>query len=186
MCGFANGLRGTFDYPKVSKVFAPPAKKFVPKEDQELIQFGQDNPDTTYDILIGVSGHGKKIYKEWDKILEAFSGKRMACFGKTGTYPDGILHGADDIRDIPIKSLMRYMAGAKAVIGPCTGAIHLASYCNAKIVVWCDRGGYTFGQSLRSRFESILNPFGNPVVIIDKYDWNPPAEEVIDGIRSFV
>ena len=185
MCSWANGLKGDFEYPSVTKVFAPPDKKFVPKEEQELIQFGKDSPNTTYDVLIGVSEHGRKQYEEWDILLEYLKGKKIACFGKTGKYPDGLLEGTDDIRDIPVKELTEYMAGAKVVLGPCTGAMHLASYCKANIVVWSDTGGYTWGQTLRRRFEDILNPFGNSVEVIDKYGWKPPVQEVINAVAKF-
>ena len=96
------------------------------------------------------------------------------------------MEGTDDIRDIPVKELCRHMAGCKVVIGPCTGAMHLASYCNSNIVVWADKGRYTWGQSLRKRFEDILNPFGNKVSIIDEYDWTPPPEEIINASSEFL
>ena len=186
MCSWANGMKGDFEYPTVPKVFAPPDKKIVSKAEQEYIQFGQDNPNTTYDVLIGVSGHGKKQYPHWDVILKQLEGKKVACFGKTGKYPDGHLEGTDDIRDIPVKELCRHMAGAKLVLGPCTGAMHLVSYCNGKIVVWSDSGGYTGGQTLRKRFEDLLNPFGNPVTVIDQYGWQPPVEEIINAIAKYI
>lgn len=186
MCGFMNGITGNFDYPNVTRVYAPPAKKFVPKEDQEFVEFGKSNKNSKYDVLIGVSGHRNKQYLYWNEIINFLKDKKVACFGKTGEYPDGYLEGTDDIRDISVKELTEYMAGCKVVIGPCTGAMHLASFCKANIVVWCDKSTYTFGQTLRQRFEDILNPFNNRVSVIDEYAYDPPVDVVINEIARFL
>lgn len=187
VCGYAKNITGEFDFPTVGKVFAPPEKMFIPNDEQELIIFGQGKEVYDYDILICVNEHRRKQYPYWTDILDHFKDKKIACFGlKDSKYPDGILSGTTDLRGIPLDQLAGYMRGAKVVIGPSCGIIHYASYCVANMVVWCDSGTYTWGHTLRDRFEKILNPFNNNVEVIDQYGWVPPAEKVIYGIKRFL
>jgi len=186
MCGWANGLDGEFDYPNVTKVFMPPAKQCIPHEEQEYIVFGQDKPNDKYDILLHVNEAGRKQYPYWDELLKAFEGMKIGCFGKTGKWPDGHLEGTDDLRDIPIIELAQYMNGAKVVAGPCSGAMHFACYCKANVVVWAVNSTFTWGQTIRQRFESILNPLGADTIVIDEFKWTPPSDQVIQAINNFI
>jgi predicted O-methyltransferase YrrM len=186
MCGWANGLTGDFEYPNVTKVFAPPAKKLILHEDQEYIIFGADTSSNKYDILLHVNEASRKQYPYWDELLKAFEGMKIGCFGKTGKWPDGHLEGTDDLRDIPIIELAQYMNGAKVVAGPCSGAMHFACYCKANVVVWAVNSTFTWGQTIRQRFESILNPLGADTIVIDEFKWEPPASQVIQAINNFI
>ena len=186
MCGWANGLTGEFEFPNVTKVYMPPNKKFVPHEEQEYIVFGADNPSNKYDILLHVNEAGRKQYPYWEDLLKGFAGKKIGCFGKKGKWPDGHLEGTDDLRNIPVSELACYMNGAKVVVGPCSGAMHFASYCKANIVVWAVNSTFTWGQTIRQRFESILNPHRAKFIVIDEHGWTPPATEVIQAINTFI
>lgn len=186
MCGWANGLTGEFDFPNVTKVFMPPEKKLIPHNEQEYIVFGADNPYYEFDILLHINEAKRKNYPYWKEILDAFKDYKIACFGKTGKWPDGHLEGTKDLRDIPIKELARYMAGSKVVVGPCSGVMHFACYCKANVVVWAANSTFTWGQTIRQRFESIINPLGAKNIVIDKYNWTPPAENVIQSVKTFL
>lgn len=186
MCGYANGLEGEFEYPNVTKVFIPPDKKFIPHEEQEYIKFGSENPSSKYDIMIQVNEHGRKQFSNWENLLKAWSGLKMACYGKTGKWSDGYLEETDDLRDLPVKELVKYLAGSKVVIGPGSGAMHLASYCGSNIVIWGDRKTYTWGQTMRQRYEKILNPFNSPVIVLDDWDYEPPIEEIVNAVARFL
>jgi hypothetical protein len=186
MCGWANGLTGDFEYPNVTKVFAPPAKKLIPHEDQEYVAFGQNNPLKDFDILLHVNEAKRKFYPHWGELLNQYKDLKIACFGKTGKWPDGWLEGTTDIRDMPIKELARYMAGAKVVVGPCSGVMHFACYCKANIVVWAVNSTFTWGQTIRARFESILNPLEADTIVIDKFGWEPPVNIVIQAINKYL
>ena len=186
ICGFANNLSGNFEYPYVKKVIPPPEKKFIPAGEQDFIMFGQDDPNTKYDLLIHVNEHKRKTYKEWDKLLESLKDFNMACVGMKGKWADGLLEGTDDLRGINLNQLAQYMAGCKVLFGPSSGLMHFGSFCNAKIVVWGDKGGYTWGQSIRQRFETIINPFGNNNIVLDKWGWSPPVEEVVNALTKFL
>lgn len=186
MCGWANGLKGDFEYPRATKVFAPPNKKYIPHEDQEYIAFGNDNPLREFDIILHVNEAKKKFYPHWDKLLEIYKDKKIACFGRKGKWPDGHLEGTTDIRDLPVKELSRHLAGAKVVVGPCSGAMHFACYCKANIVVWAVNSTFTWGQTIKQRFESILNPLGADATVIDTHGWKPPVEPVIHAMNKYL
>jgi len=186
ICGFANNLTGDFEYPIVEKVIAPPDKRFVKKEDQDFIKFGHDKPYKEYDIIFHLNEHRRKTYKHWDAIVKNFPGLKMASAGLTGKYSDGLVKGTDDLRDLRLKELGRHLAGCKVVVGPSSGMMHFASFCDANMVVWGDQRKYTWQQTVRQRYEDILNPFGNDVVILDKWEWHPPKKEVIDGIAKYL
>jgi predicted O-methyltransferase YrrM len=186
MCGFARGLKGDFDFPNVTRVFGPNDKKLIPNDEQEFVVFGEGKENKTYDILLHLNEHSRKQYPEWKQVLEGLKDKKIACFGKKGSHADGCLEGTADLRGIPLDELAGYMRGAKVVVGPSSGIMHYASYCKANIVVWADSGRYTWGQTVRDRFEKVLNPFNAPVKVLDKWGWTPPANEVLNAITSFL
>lgn len=186
MCGFANGLTGDFEYPIVQKVIPPPDKRFVKKEDQDFIKFGNDKPSNKYDIIFHWCEHKRKTFNDWNAIVEKFKGLKMASVGLKGKWPDRVVEGSDDLRGVRLREVSRYMAGAKVVVGPSSGTMHFASYCNATMVVWGDKRKYTWRQSVRERYEDILNPFGNEVTVLDDWEWNPPKEEIINAITKYI
>ncbi len=186
ICGFANNLQGDFEYPIVEKVESPPEKRFVKKEDQDFIKFGNDNPYNEYDIIFHSCEHRRKIYKHWNDIVKKYSGLKMASVGLKGRWPDGVVKGSDDLRDLRLRELSRHLAGAKVVIGPSSGMMHFTSFCAANMVVWGDQRTYTWRQTIRQRYEDILNPFGNDVTILDKWDWHPPLKEVLNALTKYI
>jgi len=186
MCGFANNLKGDFEYPVVEKVFAPPDKRYVAKKDQDYFKFGADDPYDNFDIIFHWCEHKRKNFKDWGPIIKKYKGLKMASVGLKGRWPDGVIPGSSDLRDLRLRELSRYLAGAKVVIGPSSGMMHFASFCNANMVVWGDKRTYTWRQTIRQRYEDLLNPFGNDVTILDKWEWNPPVEEVINAIAKYL
>jgi len=186
ICGYANNLTGDFEYPIVKKVIPPPDKRFIKKEDQDFIQFGSDQPYNKYDIIFHWCEHKRKNFKDWEPILKKFKGLKMASIGLKGRWPDGVVPSTDDLRDLRLKELSRHLAGAKVVIGPSSGTMHFASFCKANMVVWGDKRTYTWRQTIRQRYEDILNPFGNKVIVLDNWEWNPPAKEIINAIAKYL
>jgi len=186
ICGFANNLKGDFEYPIVSKVIPPPDKRFVKKEDQDFVKFGHDNPYNEYDIIFHSCEHRRKTFKHWDDIVKKFSGLKMASVGLKGRWPDGVVKGSDDLRELRLNELARHLAGAKVVIGPSSGMMHFASFCASKMVVWGDKRKYTWRQNIRDRYEDIINPFGNDVTVLDDWEWHPPKKEVIDAVTKYI
>lgn len=186
ICGFANNLTGDFEYPVVEKVESPPEKRYVKKEDQDFIKFGADEPYTEYDIIFHWCEHKRKNFKDWKPIVKKYSHLKMASIGLTGKYPDGVVDGTDDLRDLPLQELSRHLNGAKVVIGPSSGTMHFASICGAKMVVWGDKRTYTWRQNIRDRYEDIINPFDNEVIVLDEWDWNPPVEEILNAIAKHI
>jgi len=186
ICGFANNLTGDFEYPIVEKVYAPPEKRFVPKKDQDFIKFGNDNPYHEYDIIFHSCEHKRKTVTFWDDLVTKYNGLKIASVGLKGRWPDQHIKGTDDLRDLRIRELSRHLAGAKVVVGPSSGMMHFASNCNANMVVWGDQRIYTWRQTIRQRYEDIINPFDNKVIILDKWEWKPPKKEVINAITKYI
>ena len=198
MCGHLNRVRGEFDFPNVTKVFVPPISDLFTNNQQEFIKFGHDAPNTTYDILLhlnegSISPGYYKFFPYWGEVISKLLGLgyTIACFGRNIEicYPqnlDGWKEGTTDLRNIPLAELMKYMAGCKVVVGTSSGIMHLASYCAANIVVLCDNGTWTFGHTTRSRFETILNPFNSPVIVLDQHNYQPPAELVINSVCALI
>jgi hypothetical protein len=186
ICGFANNLTGDFEYPIVEKVYAPPEKRFVPKKDQDFIKFGNDNPYHEYDIIFHSCEHKRKTVTFWDDLVTKYNGLKIASVGLKGRWPDQHIKGTDDLRDLRIRELSRHLAGAKVVVGPSSGMMHFASNCNANMVVWGDQRTYTWRQTIRQRYEDIINPFDNKVIILDKWEWKPPKKEVINAITKYI
>jgi len=110
----------------------------------------------------------------------------MASVGLTGKYADGVVPGSDDLRDLRLNELSRHLAGAKVVIGPSSGMMHYASFCDSKMVVWGDKRKYTWSQNVRDRYEDIINPFGNDVTVLDDWEWNPPVGEILNAITKYI
>lgn len=186
ICGFANNLKGDFEYPIVKKVIPPPDKRFVKKEDQDFVKFGHDKPYDKYDIIFHSCEHKRKVFKHWNDIVKKYDGLKMASVGLTGRWPDGVVNGSDDLRDLRLRELSRHLAGAKVVIGPSSGMMHFGSFCAANMVVWGDKRKYTWRQNIRDRYEDIINPFENDVTVLDDWEWHPPKKEVLNAIAKYI
>lgn len=109
-----------------------------------------------------------------------------ACIGSHG----GAMHfqglgGVYDYRGQSMENLIDMISHAKLVVGPSSGPMHLASLCGTPHIVWTDRNywGSCKGTN-RERYEKNWNPKGTKAYIIDEYDWQPPAEVVIEKIKE--
>ena len=96
-------------------------------------------------------------------------GFTVGCYGTKMNY---WFEGTDDLRGVPLKELCGHLAGAKCVIGPSSGTIHLASLCGCPHVTWFSLRHAT----LRRRYEKDWNPFSTPVAFLPG---QPPSPEIV-------
>jgi ADP-heptose:LPS heptosyltransferase len=92
-----------------------------------------------------------------------------------------------DLRDIPMILLCQQMVHAKAVVGPSSGPMHLASFCGTPHVVWTtSEYRKAIKGTNKERYERIWNPLKTRCTVIDKWEWQPPIEAVYNAIKEFV
>ena len=152
------------------------ARKFIP--------YGVKEPISTYNYLIharnirkGVSKNYK--YEDWCEVVKMLDGS-VASVGK---YPDSHIPGTDDLRGVAGDVLVRYMAGARCVIGASSGVMHLAALCDVPLAVWGDKRTY-FSETLEKRYTETWNPFNVPVKFVFDERWNPEPMAVIEAINE--
>lgn len=87
----------------------------------------------------------------------------------------------EDKRECDQQELLDILSGAKCIIGPSSGAMHLASLCGCPQVVWTT--DYNF-----DRYTKNWNPFGAKVLFLSEQGWQPEPEYVlrkfIDGLEG--
>ena len=105
-------------------------------------------------------------------------GLSVACFGGTNNHcPTGTL----DMRGTPLKEQCSAIAGAKCVVGPSSGPIHLASLCECPHVTWIASQHHTLEQ----RYAKLWNPFNTPVDFIG-HGTIPECEDVVTRIKGIM
>jgi hypothetical protein len=115
----------------------------------------------------------------WQELYTSLS--KRYIIGSIGTT-DASLHveGTLDLRDLDLKGLTTIIRGSKAVLGPSSGPMHLASLCECPHIVW---GSRSLSQD---RYERTWNPHATDVIFLDKYDWHPPPEYIYEKVLENV
>lgn len=159
--------------------------RLIPFEEQEFIKFG-DEPNSTFDILIHarnarVSSKNYPI-EMWSSVVQQLPQEYKVASIGTAAFHVPETH---DLRNITLDRLMNFMAGAKVILGPSSGPIHLATLCGCPQVVWGD--GRTWrGQLLKDRYETSWNPFGTPATYLEQEHWQPEPEQVVEATRRYI
>jgi hypothetical protein len=149
--------------------------------------------DIKYDILIHARamtkyGQGKLNWpvKRYEKLVEYFKGKRIACIGsKKGAH---YIKNTIDMRGEPLGLICNAMANSRVTVGTSSAPLHLASLCGCPHVVM------TGAEKLRSlgwhnnrwRYEKYWNPWKTPVRVVDNHGWIPPVKAVIRAIERLI
>jgi len=160
---------------------------------QDFVKYGtprEPNPDI-YLFHIRSTEKCGQSYKNWDwmnwyrlaiRIKAENPDAQIYCIGsKQGAqYLD--LNGEEnpffDFRDRPLKELAELMSQARLLISPSSGPVHFAALCGCPTVTW-------FGCPLRKggtrRYTTLWNPFGSPVEVLFRNDWQPSVEDVFEA-----
>jgi ADP-heptose:LPS heptosyltransferase len=162
---------------------------FVPTAAQRFIRFGTRCEAPSVDVLFHARGKQIASDRNWsvnawiemrDRLQAA--GLTVGCVGLTSATLD--VPGVKDFRDQPLSETMDCMASARAVMGPSSGPMHLASLCGAPHVVWTDRGIYRMGKTSRQKYESWWNPLGTPVRVLDEEGFKANPETVLTAVKE--
>lgn len=108
-------------------------------------------------------------------ITKGFS---VACFGEKDNHCPT---GACDLRGTSLEKQCSAIAGARCVIGPSSGPIHLASLCGCPHVTWIASSHHTLEQ----RYTKLWNPFDTPVKFVC-HSRSPSPEEVVQHAETFL
>ena len=158
--------------------------RYVPLSSQSFVRFGDRSQSSDHvDVLLHARGNAVAAGRNWprEKWLQLVTflnkaGLRVGAIGlSSATLP---IEGISDFRDQPLEATMNLVAGAKMVVGPSSGPMHLASLCGTPHIVWTDRRLYSMRRRSRDLYERFWNPLGTSVEVIDEYGFDPPVEVV--------
>jgi hypothetical protein len=160
-------------------------------EKQSSIKFGNSTTEYYYDVLFHVRNSTKYStarrnwpIEKWKKLKEMLKGLKIGCIG---TNQEAIhLEGTDNLRGYPLSLLADIMASSKIVVGPSSGAMHLASFCGAPHIVWCGKAIVPGGCNIRYRYETSWNPLKTKAIVVDDYGWNPPEDIIYNEIIKII
>lgn len=91
--------------------------------------------------------------------------------------------GITDLRGLNINSYPVELFNASMIIGPSSGAMHMASLMGIPQLVWTDDKKWNLGftkDTNRVRYRTAWNPLKTPVRVLDKKGWNPPVDYVLE------
>ncbi len=165
---------------------------YQPFSRQEFIRFGTQSPELAVDLLFHPRGRGFGAERNWSaerwQVLLGLlrsQGYKLGCLGvSSATLP--LAGDFLDLRDRPLSETLDSIASARAVIGPSSGPMHLASLCGTPHLVWTDRGRHARGRTNREKYEAWWNPLSTRTVVLDVHGFDPPPEAVAEAVESLL
>jgi ADP-heptose:LPS heptosyltransferase len=151
---------------------------------QEFIKYGKVEEDKKFDIVIHSRTTGKCNsalrnwgIDNWQTVADHFNGKySIATVGKEPS--SGYIKGTEDMMDIDLKELSNVLRSSKLVVGESSGPLHYGALCGTRLVVIVP--DYHGRDTVRY---NKWNPFNVPFELINKYEWQPPVNVVIETIE---
>jgi len=147
------------------------------RSSQEFVRLGRKT-DQKYDLLLHARDRRLAPERNWqaDNWLTLIKLLQPQSVASVGTSAEAShIDGTDDLRDMPLGDLVNVMRSSNLLIGPSSGAIHLAALCDLPTVTWY---GLPYKTDNQRRFETDWNPFGAKVRAIYWEDWQPTAFEI--------
>lgn len=94
--------------------------------------------------------------------------------------------GTINMLNIPISRLCLAMANSKLMIGTSSGPSHLASLCGCPhiVITGNEKHKSLGGGRNRDRYKTNWNSFRTRVKILDKNNWNPSVETVLEAVEA--
>jgi len=119
-------------------------------------------------------------YENWvnlkELILKSDPSANICSIGKKNSAM--LIEGTKDLRNEKLKNVCSLLRESKALFGPSSGAMHLGSQCNAKLVVWSK-------ENNKNRYCEWWNPHNTPTLFLGKYKWHPPADYVFNQFNCW-
>lgn len=186
---------------KITKIASIPANKDRavgerrPIEKQKFIKYGSADgvaEENRFELIIHARNRhevfpsgGANYPKElWDKVLDGLRNRGISKVAAIGTTDAALLpDGVTDLRGVSLQLTMDLMASARAVVGPSSGPMHLASLCKTPHMVWAtNRKQEVINRKNLDRYVSYWNPFKTPneVILHEKKELTAP-QAIVDA-----
>jgi hypothetical protein len=195
------GTRDRFRFSDVDVDYVKPSKEVCKGNAPEVFRkYGGCEKTGKQQIVIHARSDQRKVKgnrnwpeKNWNELIEKlFYACDDPCFFAIGTQSDAICpkHSqAVDCRGAGLRSIMALLSASHVCIGPSSGPMHLASLCGCPHVVWTDSKVWDLSRQKgtnRQRYESVWNPFGTPVKVVDSHGWQPPVEPIFQAVKEMI
>jgi len=118
---------------------------------------------------------------KWQQLLEMMADYEVIAIGheKQSIAPTG----AKDMRGVSSDITEDLMKSSSLIVGPSSGAIHLASLYGLPHVTWTSsKQDMKFGGG-KFRYERSWNPHGTACIVIENDNWDPSAYDVLSAIQ---
>jgi len=166
----------------------------------QYVKYGTLIPELRYDVVLharmlriepktklGLSPYMKSLKEarnwpadHWTELVRLLPHLRICSIGAV----DGALHipGTENLLGVSLSKLVNVLASSQLIVGPSSGAMHLATLCGCPQVVWFAQDQAAGPARLLARYTKDWNPFNTYVETIPN-SWNPPADRVAEAIR---
>lgn len=141
-------------------------------------------PKSDYPIIFHIRNRTVRQEDNWPetcwKALFLYfeqKGFPVACIGST--TESLCIDGAKDLRNCDLDIACDYIAGSRLVVGPSSGAMHLAAFCGAPHLVW----SIPYNRNRYTR-QNHWNPFGAKCIFYDKEGWRPSPSSIVRLIEE--
>ena len=150
----------------------------------EYLMLGEEKSDYKKTIVIHARNRSLRpsdnwSEKKWKKLVDKIDKTcySIICIGlkKEAMHIENTL----DMRECPQEELLNILRSSLCILGPSSGAMHLASLCGCPQVVW------TTDYNL-DRYTKNWNPFAAPVAFLSEHGWQPEPNYVLDKMMEFI
>lgn len=156
--------------PIVQYVWARHDPTFLDRQSWRL--FGQPQAER-FDVLLHCRNRNVSQERNWrptPEFVDALSGLRVATIGSTSDYQVPNTH---DLRGKPLEETCNALAGARCLIGPSSGCIHLAALSGCPALTYY---GPPYDERNERRYLETWNPYQIGVVAEYVDDWQNPYD----------
>ena len=151
----------------------------------EFNALGQHTKNNQYPVILHARSRKHRSSDNWGRenwnVLVSKLVHEGIPFAFIGSTEESLfVEGGVDLRGLPLRDIVGYLAGAKCIVGPSSGPMHLATLCKCPQVVW---SGSDYNQD---RYEKEWNPFETYVAYLGNEcgGWNPNPEIVYRHIKT--
>lgn len=151
---------------------------------QSFIQYTSDTPTKEYDIILHSRARSLDPSRNWgtekyelliEKLLN--DGYSIASIGSLKDANE--FSGVDSYNGKSLDFTVSLLNNCKLAIGESSGAMHLASLCGTKHLVW------SYPPN-KERYETVWNPLNTPVIFYSDEDWNPKVDSIYNLITKYI
>jgi len=145
--------------------------KVIEQKSSYVVFHARNRPDR------GLTSGMNWSQENWNLLAERWSDKyKILSIGTNeGSY---YVDGTENRRGISLNETVDILRNAKAIVGPSSGPIHLATLCECPQVVW---SGMSKNKII---YESVKNPFNISVNYFGEMGWKPSVDLVSQKMKE--